>query len=212
MNFIQKLYYSDKPIVITDNVAECTAAHPEMAVYKLYPNADAANFEAIFLFLQDRQHTGAIIQDLFPDTLISRLAGIFKLIHAGGGVVYNEHNNILMIFRRGKWDLPKGKLDEGETIDQCALREVQEETGIQQLTLGHQLCQTWHLYNEKGKNILKCSTWFEMTSTDNFPLTPQAEEDIKEAKWVNVNDLRPYVSNTYGAIKDVLSIAGLKLN
>ena len=209
MNFIQKLYYSDKPIVITNNTRECVAAHPEMGIYKTYTGFSVEHFDAALAHLQDKQKQGVIIEETSPGALLLHLASFFTVIRAGGGVVYNEHGNILMIFRRGKWDLPKGKLDEGETIDECALREVQEETGIQQLTLGSELCETWHLYTEKGKNIVKYTTWYRMTSTDNDPLTPQVEEDIKEARWVNTKELKPFVDNTYKAIKDVLHVAGL---
>ena len=212
MNFIQKLYYIDKPIVITNDIQACVVAHPEMVHYHICDNLNAANFEQALSHLQEGKSEGVIIKDTSPEALKAHLSGLFKVIQAGGGVVYNDAGGILMIFRRGKWDLPKGKLDEGETIDQCALREVQEETGIRQLTLGDKLSETWHLYNEKGKNLVKHTTWYKMSSTDDQALEPQAEEDIKEARWVNANELKPFMDNTYRAIQDVLSTAGLRWN
>lgn len=209
MNFIQKLYYSDKPIVLTNNLQACLADNPEMAMYKVFHGLSGVHFSDALDHLQEKANTGAIIEEQSAHALMEHISNFFKVIKAGGGVVFNEKNEVLMIFRRGKWDLPKGKLDKGETIDQCALREVIEETGIQQLTLGALLTETWHLYTDRGRNLVKHSTWYKMTSTDNKPLKPQAEEDIMEARWVSAADLTPLMDNTYNAIKEVLVTAGM---
>ena len=97
-----------------------------------------------------------------------------KKIIAGGGVVVNEKNQVLFIYRRKKWDLPKGKLDPGEDIKACAIREVMEETGIRNLTIGKLIIVTTHSYEEKGLNMQKETHWFEMkaSTVDNPILTP----------------------------------------
>ena len=141
---------------------------------------------------------------------MEHIGNFFKVIKAGGGLVYNAEGKILMIFRRGKWDLPKGKLDKGETIEECALREVIEETGIKQLAMGSLLTETWHLYNDRGRNLIKHSVWYTMTSSDTGSLKPQAEEDIMEARWTDPDELGPMMDNSYRAIKDVLHAANIK--
>ena len=210
MNFTQIVYYNDKPIILTNDTRLYLTANPDKKDYIHFEGLKKTNFPIVLRQLEDITVTGAIIEESSVTALGSHLKDMYKVIQAGGGLVYNEDNNILMIFRRGKWDLPKGKLDKGETIEQCALREVAEETGVNNLTLGHKICETWHLYLEKGKNYVKHTTWFKMTATGNEALAPQAEEDISEARWVATGQLTPYVSNTYKAIKEVLIMEGFK--
>jgi 8-oxo-dGTP pyrophosphatase MutT (NUDIX family) len=130
----------------------------------------------------------------------------FTQVKAAGGVVENEKGDVLLIFRRGKWDLPKGKLDKGETIEQCALREVMEETGLANVELKQLITITYHTYDEFGKHILKDSHWFKMNVNGKQQLTPQTEEDISELKWVKKKELSNYLNNTFPSIKDVLEL------
>ncbi len=133
------------------------------------------------------------------------------LIRAGGGLVENENGEVLFIFRRGKWDLPKGKLDKGETLEECALREVTEETGIDHLKSIRFLLITNHEYEERGVPILKESHWWLMKSKANQPLVPQTEEGITEIKWVRPSEFKIVLDNTYPLILDVLRAAGYKV-
>lgn len=119
---------------------------------------------------------------------------------AAGGIVENEHGAILMMFRRGKWDLPKGKLDEGESLEECAKREVEEETGLRNIEMGELIDVTTHLYTEKGTEIEKETWWYAMKVKGPQQLVPQATEDISELVWVKEVDLAPYLSNTYSNI------------
>ena len=130
-----------------------------------------------------------------------------KKIIAGGGVVVNEKNQVLFIYRRKKWDLPKGKLDPGEDIKACAIREVMEETGIRDLTIGNLIIVTTHSYEENGLNLQKETHWFEMkaSTVDNSTLTPQLEEDIEKIEWVSLENLEEYLSETYTTIQQVLN-------
>lgn len=135
------------------------------------------------------------------------------IIIAGGGIVTNELGELLMIFRRGKWDLPKGKLDDGETIEACALREVREETGVQDLKIGDLLLVTQHEYFDKWvqADVIKETHWFRMFATGNPELIPQTEEDITAIEWTKISDVASRLSESYETIKAVLEKSDLKI-
>ena len=118
------------------------------------------------------------------EVLWDDFSSLYELRRAGGGAVQNPDGAILAIFRLGHWDLPKGKQETGESIEETALREVQEETGMTDLTLGAHLCETYHTHrSHSGKRILKQSTWFRMEGAAE-QLTPQTEENIEQALWL----------------------------
>ena len=127
------------------------------------------------------------------------------IITTAGGLVQNKEGAFLLIFRRGFWDLPKGKLDDGELIPECAIREVQEETGIQTLDLGPLICTTKHTYFDTWLNqdVEKHTHWYAMLSLANETLVPQTEEDIEKIEWVPVNELPQYLLQTYPTIRTV---------
>ncbi len=127
----------------------------------------------------------------------------FKEVNAGGGLVSNRRGDYLLISRNGLWDLPKGHQDPGEPIEATALREVQEETGIQDLMLRGLICVTDHCYRRDGVWHLKHTWWYDMLYTDPTDLTPQREEDISKAAWVAKSSLPPFLLNTYPSIVEV---------
>jgi 8-oxo-dGTP pyrophosphatase MutT (NUDIX family) len=130
------------------------------------------------------------------------------IIVAAGGLVQNPSKEVLLIFRRGFWDLPKGKLDEGETIEACAIREVEEETGLKQLILKHFITITTHEYFDKYlvKEVIKESHWYAMTIHDYQTGVPQTEEDITDMKWVSLKDISSYFPNMYPTIVDLIKL------
>lgn len=147
------------------------------------------------------------------DRFFAQFAAQFVPIEAGGGLVSSPGGEVLMIFRNGRWDLPKGKREPGEEIEECAVREVTEECGIRELTVGKLLTRTYHLYashyEADDQWVLKRTTWFAMTNDGNEELKAQTEEGITDIRWIARDNLQSYVENTYSTIRDVFAAAKL---
>lgn len=138
------------------------------------------------------------------DQLYADFVTHFIVEEAAGGLVFRPDGRILVMHRRGYWDLPKGKIDPGETPEEAAVREVAEETGLKEMTRSEQYRITYHTYRKKdGKRVLKRTTWYRMQAPDQ-PLTPQAEEDITEVRWMDPRAFLVECSPIYGNIKDVV--------
>lgn len=203
MSYI-KIYFDNKPVYLCDEITleiNEIMHHPD-AVY-----VDEISNAAINSFLHEitkaQFHAGILYAKDFSK-LKKSFFKHFTLIKAAGGLVKNKKEEVLVIFRRGKWDLPKGKLDEGETIEECARREVQEETGLQKIETGKLIEITYHTYVQFGKHILKESHWYAMNATGDEKLIPQKEEDITEITWANKEDAKKYILNTFPTIISVL--------
>jgi 8-oxo-dGTP pyrophosphatase MutT (NUDIX family) len=201
------IYFGEKPVFLCDNLIreiEEIRHHPD-AVY-----IDELSTSAINSLLHEidkpQFHAGIIINENF-EKLKKAFFKHFKLVQAAGGLVKNKDGEILLIFRRGKWDLPKGKLDKNETILDCAIREVKEETGLTKIKAGKAIDITYHTYTEFGKHILKESHWYMMYVKGEEILTPQVEECITEIRWVKKDDLKSYMNNTFPAIAGLLKNA-----
>lgn len=210
MNFLQKVYYNDKPLILTTDSEAYIAEHKAAEHYTFFSGATLRSFSQAITDLDRPGIMGAIIEDVSGASLLTQLQAMYHPVPAAGGCTFNENEDILMIYRRGKWDLPKGKIDPGEKTDECALREVSEETGLENLELGAKLCDTYHIYFQDGDQLLKHTTWYSMRGTSTDKLKPQKTEDILEAKWVTQKDLAPLANKSYEAIKDVLKAAGLQ--
>ncbi len=203
-----KIYFNDKPLFLCDEPTEeiLTYSHHDDAVSIDEFSPPAVN-SMIHEMRQAKIHAGIFIhKDL--DMLKKAFWKKFILIQAGGGLVKNEKGKLLFMFRRGKWDLPKGKLDAGESLEQCAVREVGEETGLLSVRLLNPLLVTWHVYDESGKHFLKETHWYSMEIKGAQKLVPQLEEQITELKWVGEEDLPGVTGNTYPSIIDVLKTGG----
>lgn len=131
----------------------------------------------------------------------------FTYIAAAGGLVENEKQEILFIKRLGKWDLPKGKVERGEDIKTAAIREVEEECGIENLSVSRTMPSTFHIYELKGEVVFKETFWFAMHTDFQKALTPQTEEDITEVRWVNPKQMEEQLNNTYPSIESLLKEA-----
>ncbi|MBC7747240.1 MAG: NUDIX domain-containing protein, partial [Methylotenera sp.] len=133
--------------------------------------------------------------------IMKTLKAKIPVCKAGGGLVYNKKGEVLFIFRNGKWDLPKGGIEKGEEIEDTAMREVEEETGVNGLTISHKLQKTYHVFRRNGKYKLKITHWFEMQS--DFEGTPQGQldEGIDKVAWMNPEQIKEALKNSYENIK-----------
>lgn len=138
------------------------------------------------------------------EKLLRIFAKQVPIVRAGGGLVKNDKGEILFIFRNGKWDLPKGKLDKGETIAAAALREVEEETGVKGLKLGGLLALTYHVYKRNGKYKLKETHWYQMSTNYDGELVGQCDEGIEKVAWKKDAKIIKALKNSYANIKSLL--------
>ncbi|MEO6539242.1 MAG: NUDIX domain-containing protein [Ferruginibacter sp.] len=199
-----KIYFDAKPVYLCDkldsNLNELIH-HPETI---FIDELSAAAINSLLHEIKKENFLTGII--LSPDfkTLAKTFFKHFIIIEAAGGLVQNENKDLLFIFRRGKWDLPKGKIEQGETAELCAQREIEEETGVIGLLYKKKIIETYHVYNEFGKEFLKISRWFYFTCSNKQQIKPQLEEDITEVKWIKTKEIAIPTANTYHNIKDVL--------
>ena len=133
--------------------------------------------------------------------IMKTLKAKIPVVKAGGGLVYNVKGEILFIFRNGKWDLPKGGTEKNETMEETAMREVEEETGVSGLSISKKLQKTYHVFKRNGRYKLKQTYWYEMQS--NFEGTPegQADEGIEKVEWIHPKDVQKVLENSYENIK-----------
>lgn len=199
-----KIYFGNKPLFLCDEVDETIQPyiHHDDVMF-----IDELNTHTVKTMLHEMQlekvHAGVFFHP-YLEELKKAFYKKFTLITAAGGVVENEKKEVMLIFRRGKWDLPKGKLDKGEKLEDCAVREVEEETGLKKVKLLAQLSVTYHTYHEGTKFILKESHWYTMKVAGDQQLIPQVEEDIHEIRWVKPKDLAKYIPDSFPSVADVL--------
>jgi 8-oxo-dGTP pyrophosphatase MutT (NUDIX family) len=139
----------------------------------------------------------------YPDekVILKKLKEKIPVCKAGGGLVFNKNGDVLFIFRNGKWDLPKGGIEREEEIADTAMREVEEETGVDKLEITRKLQKTYHIFKRNGKYKLKITHWFEMqTNFEGTPI-PQSNEGIEKAVWLNPEQIKEALKNSYENIK-----------
>ena len=187
-----KVFVNDKPIIITSS----SKNEKNLPTYSF----SEINFKDVLLKLQDTSTLGIILiaanLELDWQLFIKNL----KVIPAAGGLVLNDEKSVLFIYRNKVWDLPKGGIEKGESKEIAAIREVEEECGITNLSILKQLTTTYHIYDYKGLN-LKQTFWFLMHSNDTSALTPQLEEGITKVAFLNSKKIKSALLNTYTNIK-----------
>jgi len=201
-----QIYFNNKFIELSSNDIQNSQNQAIKKSYLL--NDNKLNFNKIideFLFDPSNDNIKIVSSDL--NSLLELFKSKFYYIEAAGGFIEKD-NEFLFIHRQGIWDLPKGKLEKGETIKNAAIRECEEECGIKQLTITKQLSSSFHLYKYKKGFALKQSYWFYMKSDYSKKLTPQLEEDIDEVKWFSKHEIETIIiKHTYYTIRDVINEA-----
>lgn len=198
---MRKIYFDQKFICVCTSKSH-SLDDPNAILY--FPSDLCENYSDIVnAMLENDNESNFYIASTNQAKVYENLKTNFTEINAAGGLVRNSDGEYLLIYRNGFWDLPKGKQELYEMIENCALREVEEECGISDLKLGEQICMTDHTYTRDGLLMLKHTYWFYMDYAGNSELKPQTEEGISKAKWVNKFDLAPYLKNTYPTIIEV---------
>jgi 8-oxo-dGTP pyrophosphatase MutT (NUDIX family) len=197
------VYIEGKPLVIADAPLFSTVPG-QWAVLRVDHVEEIA--DAVGLLSSSKDLSGI---HLFPGRITS-LWKVFKAhyvpVKAAGGMVLDEQGRLLVIRRLGRWDLPKGKVDKGEAVDDAALREVQEECGIASLDLGPRVARTWHTYPRNGEQHLKRTDWYLMRTTSAETLVPQHDEGIEEVRWISPAEAAMLKADTYPSLLPVIEV------
>lgn len=199
------VYFGNKRLVLTDGAT--TPPFPgSYSNQRLKNYTSAAELPRALADIEAGSAT-VVVTHPNPLLLLQQLQQRFVYAVAAGGLVLAPGGYLLLIYRQGKWDLPKGHLDAGETLPDCAVREVMEETGLENVTIGQELGTTYHTYWREGATWLKASHWYLMESAERSLLAPQQEEGIEQCTWAKLEDLETYMAQTHPSIRDIVTEA-----
>jgi 8-oxo-dGTP pyrophosphatase MutT (NUDIX family) len=203
-----KIYYNDSFVLISGDRTQINKNFTRI----LTEEKDIKNFMADPSVLFDKNaHGNIFVACCKPGETMCNILENMEIVIAGGGIVTNEFDELLLIYRRGKWDMAKGKIELNEKIVDGAVREVEEETGVKVESVAEKPCSTYHAYKLKGRNCIKETSWFQMKAKPGQnKLIPQTEEDIEEVRWVKKTDLKNYQQMSYPLIWDLLAPYALK--
>ncbi len=224
------VFINDRPIRLVGPKAAAQLTNPALANHPAFVDYEQIIDARLEALKQDALHGHLLILNATPATVSKLLALLqktdagnllsvtlgcldkeacedaikkpFKIIKAAGGVVFKE-DKMLLMFRRGVWDLPKGKLDGGESSRQGAAREVKEETGVR-VSVNERICTTWHTYTLNGNRILKRTKWYRMLMLDDSRMAPQTEEDIEKLVWFDRRETKLALTNSFSSIRYVI--------
>ncbi|MFD1063914.1 NUDIX hydrolase [Winogradskyella litorisediminis] len=187
------IFVGDKPIYLTTKVDK----EKDFKVYLL----KSVNLPKVIRMLNRTDVKAVYLVDKNEEKLLKKFLKKLPNVVAGGGKVFNKKGKILFIYRNGKWDLPKGKTEKGETIEETAIREVEEETKVKGLKLGEPLPTTYHIFKRNGRYKIKITYWFEMHTESKGKLKPQKKEGITKVKWKGKKKTQKALENSYANIK-----------
>lgn len=192
-----KVFINDQPVLFTDEDGICAVNCIRLRSDSGLPEQISGSKPGTTACVVSRDNAGTW----------NRFIASYPVIQAAGGFVktLTEDTRYLMIFRLGKWDLPKGKIDPGEKPETAAVREVEEECGISGMSISKRLPDTWHMYKHKGSWVLKQTFWYEMEYAGSTALVPQTEEGIEEARWVTSGEMAWLLPDAYASIRELLS-------
>ncbi len=190
-----KIFVNDKPIVLTSEVS--SDKH-----YKTYP-LKYVDLPRVIRDFRKTDTKGVYLYHKNSDKLLRKFLKKFPNVIAGGGKVYNNDEKVLFICRNDKWDLPKGKVEIHESIEEGAIREVEEETGVSGLVITKPLSTTYHIFKRNGRYKIKITYWFKMHTTFDGKLVPEIKEGITKAKWLGKKKVDKALKNSYANIREL---------
>lgn len=193
---MHKIFVGDKPIILTTKVEQETN-------FKNYL-LDTVNIGKVIKELKNSSLSEVRLIHKKEDKLLSKFLKKLPNVIAGGGKVYNQKGEILFIYRNDKWDLPKGKAEKKETIEETSIREVEEETGVEGLKITKPLNTTYHIFKRNGRHKIKITYWFEMKTSFNGKLYPQEKEGITKVEWLNKKQALKALKNSYANIRELV--------
>nr|WP_184173763.1 NUDIX domain-containing protein [Rhabdobacter roseus] len=215
------IFFDDRPVTVvrTNELSQSDTAHFDHIVdlrltklrtihlsgHVLLLNVNTSTAEYVIGMLQSQPPEELLSITLATrdkSAIVDKIKGMFKVIKAAGGVVTKNHKWLLM-YRRKKWDLPKGKLDKGERSKTAALREIEEETGVKAV-LREKICTTWHTYTFNNSRILKRTKWYLLDCVDDSRMAPQAEEEIEKLEWLDPRQAQAILVNSFSSIRYVV--------
>ncbi|MFC0604661.1 NUDIX hydrolase [Winogradskyella pulchriflava] len=187
------IYVGDKPIILTTE----TEKETDFKSYLL----KSVNIGKVIKTLNSTDLKAVHLIDKNPEKLLPRFLKLLPNVVAGGGKAYNAKGEVLFIYRNDKWDLPKGKAEGKETIEQTAIREVEEETCVKGLKIVRPLPTTYHIFKRNGKHKIKITYWFEMKTNFEGKLLPQENEGITKVEWLDDKASKKALENSYANIR-----------
>lgn len=190
---MHKIFVNNKPIVLTTNTEKGEG-------YKTYKLKRSKVKRAIKKLAKTNLQEVRLTHKN-ESKLLSKFLKKLPNVIAGGGMVFNDEGKVLFIYRNDKWDLPKGKAERGETIEETSIREVEEETKVEGLKIVKPLETTYHIFKRNGQYKIKITYWFEMKTSFTGVLKPQKKEGITKVEWLDETEISKALQNSYANIK-----------
>ena len=190
-----KVFFNQKPIILTTSFVVQTEESPVFFI-------KFTSKKNIIAALKSKKVSTLYLYHPKEKKLMEMFLGLFKIIEAAGGIVeHSDSGKYLFIFRNKKWDLPKGRIEKDETVRDAAIREVEEETGVEGVEIIKPLPTTFHIFNRNGKYRLKKTYWYMMKTHFTDTLIPQEKEGIQKAEWKTKEEVPLLFKNAYENIK-----------